>query len=57
MKRENINSEIYPYILKIQTQDDKTFVCEFYDETIDELINELESAKEKSEKIRDRYAR
>ena len=53
MKRESINTEIYPYILKINTTDDKTFICEFYDDTIDKLIEELENAKKKVKAIKD----
>ena len=56
MKREQINTQIYPYILKINTSDDKTFVCEFFDDTLDTIIEELERAKEKVKVMRDRYA-
>lgn len=55
MKRDGLNSEIYPYILKINTSDDNSFVCEFYDDSIDKIIEELELAKEKLKTIKENY--
>ncbi|HHJ18807.1 MAG TPA: hypothetical protein ENJ84_03090 [Gammaproteobacteria bacterium] len=55
MKRENIESAIYPCILKIQTTDNDTFVCEFYEDSIDKLITELDNAKQKLHKLKSRY--
>ncbi len=47
MNKSKIEKNIYPNILKIETVDDKTFICEFYEDTLDKLIEELTSAKEK----------
>lgn len=55
IKRESIESNIYPYILKIDTSDDKTFLCEFYDDSLDEFIKELQRAKSKADAIREKY--
>lgn len=47
MSKNKIEKNIYPNILKIETVDDKTFICEFYEDTLDKLIEELTNAKEK----------
>lgn len=52
IRKENIETCIYPYILKIETTDEKSFLCEFYDDTLDELIEELQLAKSKTEIIK-----
>lgn len=57
IKRSEIHQLIYPHILKIETSDDKLFLCEFYDDVLDELISELEMVRTKSRLIRDTYVR
>lgn len=52
-KRE-IETNIYPFILKIETSDEKSFLCEFYEDTLDELIEELELAKSKAKTIQEK---
>jgi hypothetical protein len=57
MDKKNISKLIYPYILKIETCDGKEFLCEFYEDTIDKIIEELQVAKGKLELIKDSYGR
>lgn len=47
LDRKKIIKHIYPCILKIQTIDNQSFICEFYENQIDELISELELCKTK----------
>lgn len=51
--RTELREFIFPHILKIETSDDQTFLCEFYDDDLDELISELELAKRKAQLIRE----
>ena len=55
MDKKSISKITYPNILKIETCDDKEFVCEFYEDTIDKLIEELQIAKDKLNLIRKSY--
>jgi hypothetical protein len=57
MDKKNISKLTYPYILKIETCDGKEFLCEFYEDTIDKIIEELQVAKGKLELIKDSYGR
>ncbi len=57
MDKKSISKITYPNILKIETCDDKEFICEFYEDTIDKLIEELQVAKDKLELIRENYGR
>lgn len=57
MDKKTISKLTYPYILKIETCDGKEFLCEFYEDTIDKIIEELQVAKEKLELIKDGYGR
>lgn len=55
LKKEKIESNIFPYILKIETSDEKSFLCEFYDDTLEELIEELKMAKSKAKAIQTKF--
>ncbi|KAF3977501.1 MAG: hypothetical protein HFP77_06530 [Methylococcales symbiont of Iophon sp. n. MRB-2018] len=57
MDKKSISKITYPSILKIETCDDKEFVCEFYEDTLDKLIEELQVAKDKLKLIRANYAK
>ncbi len=56
LKKEKIETNIYPYILKIETTDEKSFLCEFYDDTLDDLIEELKLAKSKADTMRIKFS-
>ncbi len=57
MDKKSISKFTYPFILKIETCDDKEFLCEFYEDAIDKIIEELQAAKAKLELIKDGYGR
>jgi hypothetical protein len=57
MDKKSISKMTYPNILKIETCDDKEFVCEFYEDTLDMLIEELQVAKDKLKLIKKSYGR
>lgn len=47
LDKTEIIKKLVVNILKIGTINDKSFVCEFYDDDIDDLINELQRTKNK----------
>jgi hypothetical protein len=55
MDKNKVIKNIYPHILKIETVDGKEFLCEFYEDTIDELIQELNIAKQKQDVLKKIY--
>ncbi len=55
LRKEKIETTIFPYILKIETSDEKTFLCEFYDDTLEDLLEELKIAKSKAEAIQIKF--
>lgn len=57
MDKKSISKLTYPFILKIETCDDKEFLCEFYEDAIDKIIEELQVAKDKIELIKGNYGR
>ena len=57
MDRERISNVLYPSILKIETSDDESFLCELYEDVIDDFIEELERAKKKIELLKSTYVR
>ncbi|SFI50900.1 hypothetical protein [Nitrosomonas sp. Nm34] len=56
IRRKEIVTNLYPYILKINTVDEQSFLCEFYEDTIDDLIEELKIAKSKAETLRIKFS-
>lgn len=55
MDKNRIIKNTYPHILKIETVDGKEFLCEFYEDTIDDLIQELNLAKKKLDMLKKIY--
>lgn len=53
--KKRIIKNTFPHILKIETVDGKEFLCEFYEDTIDELIQELNLAKQKEDLLKKTY--
>lgn len=55
MDRDEIVKLIYPHIVKIVTSDEQEFICEFYEEQFDSLIEELTLAKKKLELLKSKF--
>ncbi len=55
MDKKSISKLTYPNILKIETKDGKEFLCEFYEDAIDKLIEELNIAKDKLKMLKESY--
>ncbi len=53
LERQEVKNLLFPQILKIETSDDQTFICEVYDDEIDDMITELELAKNKCQMMRE----
>ena len=47
LDRASIEKMLYPFILKIETFDEKTFLCELYPDQLELLEEEIKSAKKK----------
>lgn len=45
LDRTSIEKTLFPYILKLETCDDKTFLCELYPEQLELLEEEIKNAK------------
>lgn len=52
INEDSIYKMTFPNIIKVETCDGKEFVCEFYEDMLDELINELNLAKDKLQLIK-----
>ena len=55
LERTSVEELLICNVLKIETSDEKTVLCEFYDDLIDDLIEELELTKKKIEILRNKY--
>jgi hypothetical protein len=54
LDRNTIVKLLYPNILKIETNDDKTFICELDEENLDLLLEEITLAKKKLELLKNK---